>query len=272
MAILRISAENSEYQIIRSLKLNRAKRAKAGEIFIEGIESIKQAMSAGLEFTRIICADVDGLSSWARGLTLEYRQAKVIEMSFDLYKSLCDRDEPSEMVVTAKAESPALADLILPAQPFVLVFDRPSDCGNFGSIIRSANSFKVDAVFVVGHGIDIYDPKTIRSSLGSVFHSTIVQIPSMQDFQSWVQNQKAKNALAVVGTDSTGEVSIMDRKLAKPIAVILGNEAKGMSVALKEMCDYVVRIPLSGAVNSLNVACAGTIFLWDVYRNGIVIR
>jgi len=56
-----------------------------------------------------------------------------------------------------------------------------------------------------------------------------------------------------------------NRRLA--IALILGNEAKGMSVALKELCDQLVRIPITGAVNSLNVACAGSILLWDIYRN-----
>jgi 23S rRNA (uridine2479-2'-O)-methyltransferase len=269
MAILRISAENAEYQIIQALKLNRVKRSKAKEIFIEGIESIKQAVSAGLEITRIIAANIDGLSSWSKDLIRENKRAKIIEMSMDLYKNICDRDEPSEIVATAKLELIELGSLTLSDRPFVLVFDRPSDCGNFGSIIRSANSFQVDAIFVVGHAIDIYDPKVIRSSLGSIFHSKVVLIPSMQDFQTWVADQKKKNALSVVGTDSTGEVSLFDQKLAKPIAVILGNEAKGMSVALKEMCDYIVRIPISGAVNSLNVACAGTIFLWDVYRNGL---
>ena len=268
MAKLRISAENAEYQIIQSLKLNRAKRAKASEVFSEGIESIKQAASAGLEFTRIVCVDLNGLSSWARDLIRDRPRTTTIEMTDGLYRNLCDRDEPSEIVVTAKTVNVALDDLALPERPFVLVFDRPSDYGNFGSIIRSANSFRVDAVFVVGHAIDIWDPKTIRSSLGSVFHSKIVQIPSMEDFKAWVAAQKAANGLAVVGTDSTGEVSLLDRKLAKPVAIVLGNEAKGMSVALKETCDYVVRIPISGAVNSLNVACAGTVFLWDVYRNG----
>jgi TrmH family RNA methyltransferase len=267
MATLRISAENAEFQVIQSLKLNRVKRSKAKEIFIEGIESIKQAMSAGLEITRIIAANIDGLSSWSKDLIRENKRAKIIEMSMDLYKNICDRDEPSEIVVTAKLEPIELGGLELSDRPFVLVFDRPSDCGNFGSIIRSANSFQVDAIFVVGHAIDIYDPKVIRSSLGSIFHSKVILIPSMQDFQNWVADQKRKNGLSIVGTDSTGEVSLFDRKLTKPIAVILGNEAKGMSVALKEMCDYIVRIPISGAVNSLNVACAGTIFLWDVYRN-----
>jgi TrmH family RNA methyltransferase len=62
-------------------------------------------------------------------------------------------------------------------------------------------------------------------------------------------------------------VSLLRHPLIKPIAVVLGNEAKGMSVALKNLCDYIVSIPVSGAVNSLNVACAGSIILWDVYKN-----
>ncbi len=73
----------------------------------------------------------------------------------------------------------SLNDFNVPEKPFILVFDRPSDRGNFGSLIRSANSFGVDAIFVVGHGIDACDPKVIRSSLGSIFHSQIVYIDSM---------------------------------------------------------------------------------------------
>jgi TrmH family RNA methyltransferase len=245
------------------------KRHQAQEVFIEGIESIKQAVAAGLEITRIITADIDKLSMWAQELIRKQRKAKIIEMSSELYKSICDRDEPSEIVVTAHVALYGLDRLALPPNPFLLVFDRPSDCGNFGSLIRSANSFGVDAILVIGHGVDIYDPKVIRSSVGSIFHSTIVSIRSMQEFQEWVSNQKRTNNISIVGTDSAGEVSLLDRKLAKPIAIVLGNEAKGMSVALKQICDYIVGIPIAGAANSLNVAAAGSIFLWDVYRNSI---
>jgi 23S rRNA (uridine2479-2'-O)-methyltransferase len=269
MAKLLVSTKNAEFQIIESLKLNRVKRHQAQEVFIEGIESIKQAVAAGLEITRIVTADLDKLSMWAQELIRKQRKAKIIEMSSELYKSICDRDEPSEIVVTAHIALVGLDRLTLPPAPFLLVFDRPSDCGNFGSLIRSANSFGVDAIFVIGHGVDIYDPKVIRSSVGSIFHSTIVSIRSMQEFQEWVSTQKRTNNITIVGTDSAGEVSLLDRKLAKPIAIVLGNEAKGMSVALKQICDYIVGIPIAGAANSLNVAAAGSIFLWDVYRNSI---
>ncbi|MBI2332877.1 MAG: RNA methyltransferase [Chloroflexi bacterium] len=267
MPKLTISVENAEFQIIQSLKLNRAKRHKAQEVFVEGIESIKQAVSAGLEITRIITPDLDKLSGWSKDLIRSNPKAKMIEMSFDLYKSLCDRDEPSEIVITAKVDFLSMDDLQLPSKPFVLIFDRPSDMGNLGSLIRSANSFGVDAILIIGHGVDVYDPKVIRSSLGSIFHSRIVNVQSMPEFETWIANQRNTNQLSVVGTDSTGDVSLISHKLARPIAVVLGNEAKGMSVALKELCDYVVSIPVVGAVNSLNVASAGSIILWDVYKN-----
>lgn len=267
MPTLKISTENAEFQIIQALKLNRTKRHQTKEIFIEGIESIKQAVSAELEITRIITADIDKLSSWSKDLIQKNHKSKVIEMSFDLYKSLCDKEEPSEILVTAKVEFLALDKLELSSQPFLLIFDRPSDFGNLGSLIRSANSFGVDAIFIIGHSVDIYDSKVIRSSLGSAFHSKIILIQSMQEFEAWVSNQKKISNLSIVGTDSTGEVSLLNHKLTKPIAIIIGNEAKGMSVALKNLCDYVVSIPLSGSVNSLNVANAGSILLWDVYKN-----
>lgn len=267
MPKLTISVENAEYQIIQSLKMNRTKRHKAKEVFVEGIESIKQVVSAGLEITRIITPDLEQLSGWSKDLLRGNPKARLIEMDFDLYKSICDRDEPSEIVITAKVDFLNLSDLRLPAKPFVLVFDRPSDMGNLGSIVRSANSFGVDAILLIGHGVDVYDPKVIRSSLGSVFHSRIVNVQSMPEFEAWIAEQKKKSDLKIVGTDSTGDVSLLDHPLTKPIAVVLGNEAKGMSVALKTLCDHVVSIPVEGAVNSLNVASAGSIILWDVYKN-----
>jgi 23S rRNA (uridine2479-2'-O)-methyltransferase len=268
VARLTISAENAEYQIIQALKTNRTKRCKSNEVFIEGIESIKQALAAKTELTRIITHDYERLSDWAKDVIKNAKGATTIEMSQELYNRLCDRDEPTELIVTARIAQTRLNDLIVPERPFILMFDRPSDHGNFGSILRSANSFNVDAVFIIGHGIDYLDPKVIRSSLGSVFHSKIINIPSMAELENWIKSQKAKNGMAVVGTDSTGEISLLTTRLKKPIAIILGNEAKGMSVALKSLCDYIISIPISGAVNSLNVSCAGTIFLWDVYRNG----
>ena len=262
-----IDTENDEFQIIQSLKLNRAKRAKNHEVFIEGIDSIKQAFKAGLDITRIITTYKK--SSWALEITGQYEKAgtRVIEMAEDLYCKLCDRSEPSEMLVTAKVSQKSLSGLKLPQKPFVLVLDRTSDTGNLGSIIRSADSFGADAVVLIGHGADIWDPKTIRASMGSVFFNPPVQADSLDELKEFINSVKAVSGMEVWGTDTTGAVSLADSAIKRPLMLILGNEAKGISLGLKEICDGIISIPIFGNVNSLNLASAASIFMWELYRN-----
>jgi 23S rRNA (uridine2479-2'-O)-methyltransferase len=267
MKKLIINSENDEFQVIQSIKLNRLKRNKTGEMFIEGIESIKQAIKAKIEFSRIITINLNDLSNWGKSFIDDNKESNIIEMTNDLYKKLCDKEDPSELLVTAKKKCIKLKDIEISKKPLILIFDRPSDYGNLGSIIRSANSFNVDAIFITGHSIDIFDAKVIRSSMGSIFHSKIIYIESMDELKNWIKNIKKGNEITIVGTDSSGEVSLENIKLEKPMILILGNEAKGMSISLKELCDCIIRIPISGNVNSLNVSCAGSIILWEIYKN-----
>jgi TrmH family RNA methyltransferase len=265
MSRLLITTENAEYQIIKSLKLNRVKRNKLHEIFIEGTECIKQAIKADMEITRIIIINESNLSNWGKGVIKQFENAKIIEMANHLYSELAEKANPSEMMITAKIK-PCKIDDITTENPFLVVFDRPSDYGNFGSLIRSANAFNVDGIFTIGHGIDIYEPKVIRASLGSVFFAKIIPIESMEILAEYIKTQKAKNNTAIIGTDSTGDVSLGNCVLKRPIMIIMGNEAKGMSVKLKELCDEIIKIPMEGNINSLNVSCAASIVMWEVYK------
>ena len=263
---LSISAENAEYQIIQSLKQNRVKRNKLHEIFVEGIECIKQAVNSNKEITRIIIKDFNTLSNWGKDVINQYKDAKIIEMSTNLYDELADKTDPSEMLITAKIKLNALGD-INTENPFLIVFDRPSDYGNLGSMIRSANAFNADGLFIIGHGVDVYDPKVIRASLGSVFFSKIVTVESMEILEDYIKNQKTLNDMEVIGTDSTGTVPADEYKIKRPVMLIFGNEAKGMSVKLKDLCDKIIGIPMKGNVNSLNVSCAASIIMWEVFKN-----
>jgi TrmH family RNA methyltransferase len=190
-------------------------------------------------------------------------------MADDLYRRLCDRGDPSEMLVTAAVQMKKPDSLALPENPFILVLDRPSDTGNLGSVIRSANSFGVDAVLIIGHAADIWDPKTIRASMGSVFFTTPVQLGSLRELEALIKSIKAGSGLEVWGTDSGGAFSLADKKPKRPFMLVMGNEAKGMSLGLRELCDGIMGIPISGNVNSLNLASAASIFMWEVCRNSI---
>jgi TrmH family RNA methyltransferase len=263
---LLIHTENAEYQIIQSLKQNRTKRSKLQEIFIEGIECIKQAINSNIEITRIIVKDANALSNWGKDVIKQHKSAKVIEMSNKLCDELTEKTNPSEMLITAKIKPNTIND-INTENPFILVFDRPSDYGNLGSIIRSANAFNADGIFITGHGVDLYEPKVIRASLGSVFFTKIVTIESMEVLSAFIEAQKKKNKMEIIGTDSAGTFSAADYKIKRPVMLIIGNEAKGMSVKLRKICDKIIKIPMEGNVNSLNVSCAASIIMWEVLKN-----
>jgi TrmH family RNA methyltransferase len=261
----RVSERNDLYQVLSSLKQNRKKRNELGELFVEGIEAIKQALaSSRVRPKKLLFAEYEGLSDWARDLVGRGVFEESVSLERELYEELADRAEPSEIMATFGYDRFALADIALPPKPFIVVFDRPSDMGNLGSLIRSANAFGVDLFITHGHCVDLFEPKVIRSSLGAIFHTPVAHVESFDELSLFLGELKKKQGLVVAGTDSQGAEALGSSPLAPPVALILGNEAKGMSVRLKEMTDEVFKIPLDGEVNSLNVACAGSIFFYAI--------
>lgn len=256
-----ITKANDTFQILTALKGNRQKRNEWGEIFIEGIEALKQALqSPRVKPKRVITAESAKLSDWAKKLLDSGIFPEHIRLGEKLFGELSDRSEPSELMATVSCERTLLPELKLPHHPFLVIFDRPSDFGNLGALLRSANGFGVDAFIIHGHGVDPFDPKVIRSSMGAVFHTPVVQVDAFRDLAQWLGGLKEGCGLQVVGTDSGGES--LPNSLGRPVALVMGNEARGMSVNLKTLVDRVVRIPIGGNVNSLNVACAGSILMW----------
>ena len=264
-----ISVQNSEYQILLALRDNRKSRRKYGEVFVEGIESIKQVLTCGLPVTRFIFSKGKQLSDWAKEQLSANRDAVQIEMAPGLYTELSTKDSPSELLVTVQLPKHTLASLPNHENPFFLVLDRPSDKGNLGSMIRSANAFGVQGIILSGHGVDPYDGKVIRSSLGSVFHTPVVTDISFNEIKTWLLAMKRERKALVIGTDSDGSYNLSETTTSLPAVIIMGNEAKGISRSFKEICDQIVSIPMTGNVNSLNLACAGTIFLWEFAKSQI---
>lgn len=260
-----IRSRNATFQVLEALKRNRHKRNELGEVFIEGIEPIKQAIAAGRRVKRILCQDPAALSRWGRGLLERVEHEELLQLAPELYRALAEREEPSELMMTVADAALGLDDVALGTSPLVLVFDRPSDHGNLGTILRTANAFGVDLVITVGHGVDVRDPKVIRASMGAVFHTPVVQVESIRTLEAWLAPLRARVGLTVLGTDSTGTTPSTTPLLRRPCALILGNEALGMSAALRALADGTVAIPMRGQVNSLNVSCAASILLWQVF-------
>jgi 23S rRNA (uridine2479-2'-O)-methyltransferase len=264
--IQRVTKRDSAFQVIQALKTNRSKRNELKEVFVEGIACIKNAARAGMDFKKIIFREYDALSGWGKGFIADKPGASLFSFEEALYGEICDKGEPSEIVATVEKEVLELRDAKLSEAPFIVVVDRPSSHGNLGSMIRSANAFGVDLLVTLGHGVDLFDPAVIRASIGGVFFRGACHEPSMKALSDWIDGlRKRYPRMAVIGTDSKAETPLPeDPGISRPAILLIGNEAKGLSVELKRVADKMTRIPMSGEMDSLNVACAASIAMYVI--------
>jgi tRNA G18 (ribose-2'-O)-methylase SpoU len=122
-------------------------------------------------------------------------------------------------------------------------------------------------VIVTGHAADIYDPKVVRASTGSLFALPVIRSPSSQPVLDWLEvAQHHGTAFTVVGTDEHGEIEITEQSLTGPTVLLVGNEAAGLAASWRRACDAIVHIPITGTASSLNAAAAAAIALYEANR------
>lgn len=264
MNIIRIDKENDVYQKIVSLKENRTKRISEKKFFIEGIQNIKDALSNNWSIDCFICSEFDKLSNWSKNL-IRQNNINCYEFSNSLMRNLSEKDDMSELLAIVKMKDEKL--VFRDENPFILVFDRPSKKGNLGTILRSADAFGVTNFIFTGHSVDIYDREVIRVSMGSFFKINFKNVKSNNEFVKILEELKQDySELQIIGTSLQGENYIYETDFKKPTILLIGNEANGLSAFYNSICDKLVKIPMRSGIDSLNVACASSIFMYEVSK------
>jgi tRNA G18 (ribose-2'-O)-methylase SpoU len=262
----RIRSANAEFQLLLSLRDNRRQRARQGRFLVEGVRPIDQAVEHGWVVETFLTAADRPLSDWAQGL-VERRPAVHVELDPSLLAQLSQKEETSELLAVVQAPRDELGRIRMRPGGIVAVFDRPVAPGNLGSVIRSADAFGADGVVVTGHGADLYDPQTVRASVGSLFALPAVRAGSWAEVERWLERLRGEQAgLRVLGTSARGETAVADTDLSRPLVLVLGNETRGLSWAWRQACDELVTIPMAGSASSLNVAAAAAILLYEAAR------
>ena len=259
---LLVTVRNARFQQWQALLSNRTKRHRMGEFVVQGVRPITMAIQHGWS-VRALLYDADRRPSrWAVDL-LDTAGGEHIALAPELLAELSEKDEPAAELVAVVATRPDdLARIPLSDAPLVVVLDRPSSPGNIGTVVRSADAFGAAGVLVAGHAADIYDPKAVRASTGSLFALPVVRLASPDAALGWARSA----GLAVVGTDESGDVDIAEHDLTVPTLLLVGNETGGLSAAWRDACDRIVRIPIGGAASSLNAATATGIALYEAAR------
>jgi TrmH family RNA methyltransferase len=262
---LLITTRNARFQQWQALLTNRTKRQRSGEFLVQGVRPISLAVEHGWTIrTLIYSADADR-SRWAARLLHEV-PAPAVAMAADLLAELGEKDaDPPELLAVAALPADDLDRIRLDRRTVAVVFDRPANPGNIGTLVRSADAFAAAGVVVTGHAADPYDPRSVRASTGSLFTVPVVRAPSHAEVLAWASQHR----LQVAGTDERGDVDVADFDFTRPTLLVVGNETNGMSSAWRQACDALLRIPMAGSASSLNAATAGSIALYEATRQRV---
>jgi 23S rRNA (uridine2479-2'-O)-methyltransferase len=263
---IRISARNARFQQLQTLLTNRNKRYRAAEFIVQGVRPITMAVEHGWEVRALLYDAERHLSRWARDLLAAYPHVEHVKMAPDLLAELAEKDDTELLAVIAMR--PDDLDRIEAGPDFLgVVFDRPTQPGNIGAIVRSADAFGADGVIVTGHAADAYDPKSVRATTGSFFAMPVVRTPSSAEVMAWVDARRAAGVpVVVVATDEDGDADVSGYDLTQPVLLLVGNETGGLTHAWREVADVSLSIPMSGSASSLNAANAATVVLYEARR------
>jgi 23S rRNA (uridine2479-2'-O)-methyltransferase len=271
--VLRISSRNARFQQWQALLGNRNKRQRAGEFLVQGVRPISLAARFGWRFRALIYDSQHPLSRWAQAL-LRDAGAMQVPMAPELLAELGEKDEGTpELVAVVEMPADDLGRIEVGDGFLGVVLDRLASPGNVGSIIRSADALGAHGVIVAGHAADVYDPRCVRASTGSLFALPVVRTPGPREVAAWVAAQRARGRpIVLAATDERGDRDVFDFDFTQPVLLLAGNEGTGLSAAWRELSDVLVSIPMTGAASSLNAANAASIILYEASRQRLLAR
>jgi 23S rRNA (uridine2479-2'-O)-methyltransferase len=260
---MRIERENAELQVLEALRHNRRKREQRAEFLVEGVRAVDRCLASSWPVRAVVTRLGAERSRWAQSVVDALPDEQHLELSPELFERIADRDEQPELLLVARIPARDLDAVPHPADGVVVLLDRPASPGNLGTIIRTADALGAAGVLTVGHGVHLYDPHTIRASVGSLFSLPVVSVPSHEALVEWADGWRASApGMSIYATDEAGDV-VLDGtgRLTRPALVLLGSERTGLSKALRELAVATVAIPMAGSASSLNVAVAHGIVL-----------
>ncbi len=259
----RVSGRNARFQQWEALLTNRNKRQRLGEFLVHGVRPINEAVAHGWHVRALLHAGT-ATSRWARELIASGVAGEVVQLTPDLLRELGDKDEDTpELIAVVAVPADDLDRIAVPANGVIVVLDRPNSPGNIGSLLRSADALGVAGVIITGHAADVYDPKTVRASRGSLFAVPAIRVDSPSDALDWLRRQED---MALAGTSENAAHTLWEHDFRGPTALVVGNETTGMSAFWADACDSVVRIPMTGSASSFNATVAGSITLYEITR------
>jgi len=248
-------------RIVEARKLGQRKyRERQGRFLVEGLQLLHMALDAGASPVEVFYCESQFVGTEAAVLLDRFRRtdADLIPVAEHVMHTLSQRDAPQGIVATFALFETSPQDLQLTGRELVVVLDRLQDPGNMGTLIRTADAVGAAAVVLIEPCVDVFDPKTVRGSMGSLFNVPLVRTGDVAGLFDWLRSK----GLRLVGADARQGEAWGRGLWEGGAALILGNEARGLSEDVRAYVEDWARLPIVGKAESLNVAVAGGVLMY----------
>ena len=256
------SSHNPKIKQLLRLR-ERRERDRLHYFLIEGYRELLRAVDGDIDIDQLFISPEHFLGSNEKTLIekLVSRGTELFSVSPSLFSKISYRDRPDGLIGVAKQQKRSLKDITLSSQPFLMIAEAIEKPGNLGTILRSSDAVGVDAFIVCDRCTDVYNPNVVRSSVGTLFTVPVVEAESEETIH-WLKEKK----IQIVATTPHASQEYTDVDLTGPVAIVVGTEQLGLSEKWLKTSDISLRIPMKGKADSLNVATASTLLLYEVLR------
>lgn len=242
-----------------SVKLRQHNKRRDTRLFlIEGYRELLRAIDAGHPVQTLFYCPELFLGENEREL-IERTDAEILSCSPDVFRKISYRDRPDGLLAIAPQQAKTLESFHQPT--FLVIAEAIEKPGNLGTILRSCDAVGADGLIVCDQCTDLFNPNVVRASVGTLFTVPTVQATT-QELLPWLREKK----ISIVATTPHTSLNYTQADYTKPLALVLGTEQLGLSKTWLQEADIQVKIPMRGIADSLNVATATTVMLYEVLR------
>lgn len=241
--------------------LNKSKYRKENGLFVA--EGVKMVLEAPRERVEKIYVSEEFISSHKNGLNgIEWKSPRVEVVSNSVMKQMSDTKTPQGIMATVKMKESTMDEIAGSDKAFVIVCEDIQDPGNLGTILRTGEGAGVTGIIMSRNTVDIYHPKTIRSTMGSVYRVPFLTVENLQDT---IREMKLLG-VKMYAAHLSGNNSYAKEDYSGKCAFLIGNEGNGLKEATTALADRLIRIPMEGSVESLNAAVSSAVLMYEVNR------
>lgn len=256
------SFANTNIKQIRKLE-EKKYRQTSGLFFIEGLRTVGEAVQTGAPIQSLVVAPELLVSDFGQKLLHHpaVSSIEIIEVSGEIFAKLAHKDGPQGIGAVVRQNWQPLESLIVNQSELWVALDQVSDPGNLGTIMRTADAVGCRGLFLLGHSTDPHDPTAVKASMGSIF-SLSLTTTNWAYFRQWLLDHQVR----LVGTSDRADTDYQAVHYQRPLILLMGSERHGLSEEMITACDSLVQIPMRGRADSLNLAVATAVVLYEIFN------